>query len=325
MTLRLSPFTPSAERSRIVGTCAYTRGLTMVSVLATAAACSAGGPASDGAEIASNSSGAGGGAMGTLVAPSGVGAPNTTGGVLLTESPLVETDDCDSLLEVTYRDFTEAHPDFEMDYSGDGVRRKLIAPQLGANGKPVFLSSFGCPFDRNSALDCNNNTPSNQEVINTAESFSQWYQDTEGVNQAIAGTLQLTETQQGSGLYVFNSTSFFPLGQDEGFGAGPNGRDKNFLFTTEIHLNFSYTRGQKFSFRGDDDLWIFVNGQLAMDLGSMHGPENGEIDFDAQAGQLGISPGGAYAMDIFHAERHTDGSNFGFETNIACFTRSAVY
>jgi fibro-slime domain-containing protein len=47
--------------------------------------------------------------------------------------------------------------------------------------------------------------------------------------------------------------------------------------------------------------------------------EAGTIDFDAQAAELGIEPGGSYSMDIFHAERHTTASNFRFETNISCF------
>ena len=57
----------------------------------------------------------------------------------------------------------------------------------------------------------------------------------------------------------------------------------------------------------------------------MHGAESGTIDFDAQAAALGITPGRAYSMDIFHAERHTTASNFSVETNIACFTPSIVY
>jgi fibro-slime domain-containing protein len=69
-------------------------------------------------------------------------------------------------------------------------------------------------------------------------------------------------------------------------------------------------------------MWIFINGKLAMDLGGMHGSQNGTIDFDAQAADLGIAVGRAYPMDIFHAERHTSASNFGVETNIACFTPS---
>ncbi|MBC8071568.1 MAG: hypothetical protein IAG13_24795 [Deltaproteobacteria bacterium] len=34
---------------------------------------------------------------------------------------------------------------------------------------------------------------------------------------------------------------------------------------------------------------------------------------------LGLTVGETYAMDIFHAERHTNESNFRIETTIECF------
>ena len=94
---------------------------------------------------------------------------------------------------------------------------------------------------------------------------------------------------------------------------------KNFLFTTEIHATFTYGTGQTFSFRGDDDLWIFVNGRLALDLGGLHPATEGTIQLDAQATTLGITPGASYPIDIFHAERHTIDSQFRLQTNIPCF------
>jgi fibro-slime domain-containing protein len=231
-------------------------------------------------------------------------------------------DACGTVLPVIYRDFSESHPDFEMDYRGDGVRRRLVKPELDSSLKPQFLSAVGCPADLNTPLGCREGTP-NQPVIEGGQtSFDQWYRDVDGVNISFTKELALTESAAGSGQYVFDSADFFPLLPEEGFGITPANhyRNQNFLFTTEVHLRFGYVAGQKFSFRGDDDLWIFVNNRLALDLGSMHGPESGVIDFDAQATELGIVPGGTYSMDIFHAERHTDGSNFRIETNISCFT-----
>ena len=250
--------------------------------------------------------------------------PGVGGDNLFDENELQAPSDCDSSLEVTYRDFSEQHPDFEMEFSGDVVRRKLVLDQLGVDKKPVFRDAFGCPPRQGTPLDCENWTPE-RPVITSADTFDQWYRTVDGVNLAFERTIELGETQNGSGVYVFSSNDFFPLEPTEGFGVSPANSGKNFLFTTEIHLNFSYTQGQVFSFRGDDDLWIFVNGRLAMDLGSMHGQEQGQIDFDAQAADLGIIPGQVYSMDIFHAERHTTGSNFGFETNIACFTPATVF
>lgn len=234
--------------------------------------------------------------------------------------------DCDASLEVTYRDFNEAHADFEMPFRGDVVRRGLVQPLLGSDSKPVFADSIGCPPLLNSPIACDTTWDVTQPVIASAESFAQWYRTIAGVNIEIPGKIDLVETPAGSGQYVFESSAFFPLGATEGFGLTPPGNHmgKNYLFTTEAHVTFGYKAGQKFTFRGDDDMWIFVNGKLAMDLGSMHGAEQGVIDFDAQAATLGISVGNSYRMDVFHAERHTDGSNFKFTTNIACFTPAVV-
>jgi fibro-slime domain-containing protein len=225
-------------------------------------------------------------------------------------------------LPVTYRDFNESHPDFEMPFLGDVVRRTLLQPAIGTDRKPVFRENVGCPADTLDAIKCANwmiNPP--VPVIQAASSFDQWYRTVSGVNLEMPGVIELTEQMPGSGMFVFDSTQFFPLGPDVGFGITPPGNflGKNFLFTTEIHVIFTYSAGQIFTFRGDDDLWVFVNDQIAMDLGSLHLPAQASIDFDAQATRLGITPGNTYAMDIFHAERHTSGSNFRFETNIQCF------
>ena len=152
-------------------------------------------------------------------------------------------------------------------------------------------------------------------VITGAASFDQWYRDTAGTNETF--TVPVTLTDAGNGNLVYDSAAFFPI---DGMGFGNSaGQAHNFHFTTEAHVKFGYVKGQKFTFRGDDDLWIFVNGKLALDLGGMHLPIAATIDFDLQAAELGISPGGTYQMDIFHAERHTDQSNFRIETNIRCF------
>jgi fibro-slime domain-containing protein len=74
-----------------------------------------------------------------------------------------------------------------------------------------------------------------------------------------------------------------------------------------------------FGFEGDDDLWVFVNDQLGIDLGGVHGPLSGQIDMDALAGQLGLQIGGMYDLDFFFAERHTTQSNFEITTTISCF------
>jgi len=236
-----------------------------------------------------------------------------------------ETPDCGSILDVVYRDFNETHPDFEMAFMGNVVRRGLVESTLGPDHKPVFKDRLGHPPLAGSPTDIDTSWQPMEPVVASADSFKQWYNTSE-VNREFAKKLPLAETEPGSGLFGYDSSMFFPLSPTEGFGITPkgNGPGMNFLFTTEVHVQFKYSGNQKFTFRGDDDLWIFVNGQLALDLGSLHNAEEGTIDFDAQASTLNIALGGTYPMDIFHAERHTFASNFKITTNIACFTPGVV-
>ena len=200
-----------------------------------------------------------------------------------------------------------SHPDFEK-YNGSGTTG-LVEETLGADGKPVFK------------------TTGNPVQITSAASFNQWYHDTPGVNINVPYVMPLTEMPGQPGSYQFTSQAFFPI-DNLGFAAPPTsepmltGEDKkahNFSFTTEVNAQFTYHGGEKFSFDGDDDLWIFVNGKLALDLGGLHSSLMGTIDFDAKASELGIVKGMSYRMDIFHAERHTTASHFTVRTTIDCF------
>ena len=261
-----------------------------------------------------------------------------------------DEDACDNVLTVVFRDFQDSHPDFERPNEGWGPLQGVLENNLDGDRKPVFRSIWGenkifdpecddqCPnggdIDRSSAqvwgtgdyqqrweswLDGNSN-PSDDTLANLwdpyvpmfdgAESFNNWYHDS---SQSERVALALELEKQGD-AYVFDSAEFFPL-DGKGFKDDDlNGH--NYLFTTEVHLEFPYNGGEQFTFRGDDDLWIFVDGKMALDLGGMHWPFEGTIDFN----QLGLTQGENYHLDIFHAERHTSASNFRIETNIACFT-----
>jgi fibro-slime domain-containing protein len=298
------------------------RTMVMTSVVL-AAGCSAGGAANEGTAVTPQTS-----VPGTL--QPGDSSPTITptvsgsGGQLFDPEAVAPPEECDGVIPVTFRDFNnQTHSDFERSFPGDGVRLNLISATLGADIKPVFASSVGCLAEQGRQT-CRTNYNPDQAVITSAATFDQWYRDVPGVNMTFERELELIQNPN-TGLYEYSSNDFFPLAPTDGFGVTPQGRNKNFLFTSEIHLTFTYVARQQFSFRGDDDLWIFINNRLALDLGGTHGVEQGTIDFDAQAAALGIRPNQNYSMDIFHAERHTDASNFTIETNIACFTPVTVF
>jgi fibro-slime domain-containing protein len=206
----------------------------------------------------------------------------------------VITPQCGQLI-AELRDFKADHPDFE---NGNQDDRGLVKDDLGADGLPVYKPAGATP------------------TVSGAASFDQWYRDVAGVNLTFEVPLTLTETPAGSGVYVYDDPDFFPL---DGKGwPGEEVQGHNFHFTTHIHGTFLYRGGEVFAFRGDDDVFVFVNKKLALDLGGVHGVEEGNINFDAKAGELGISTGNVYTLDVFHAERHTSASNFRVETSIDC-------
>ncbi len=203
--------------------------------------------------------------------------------------------DCQQSLQATVRDFRVAHPDFE-DFTSETGLKGLVEAELGPDMKPVYAAAGATT------------------QTSGPDAFSQWYNNTPDTNIAFAIDIPLTEVKPG--LFSFESDAFFPL-DDQGW--GNEGQPHNFHFTTEIHTIFNYQGGEVFTFIGDDDLWLFINGQLMIDLGGVHPELTGSVDLDAMADELGIQVGGTYSMDIFHAERHTVDSHFRIDTSIQCF------
>lgn len=140
-----------------------------------------------------------------------------------------------------------------------------------------------------------------------------------------------------------SSLQFYPidgLGYDAILGDttdktdSPYQKDENGNITATVrpeHPNGSYTlRGEAqfvyqdnlyFEFSGDDDVYMYINGVLALDLGGAHGICTKRVNLKDVATKCHLTPGEVATFTFFYMERNSDASNFKIETNMELVQR----
>ena len=145
-----------------------------------------------------------------------------------------------------------------------------------------------------------------------------------------------------NGFFPFNSTS--------------NSYPRNYGFGMRVDMDFTLpTNGKfedgskaRFNYSGDDDVWVFIDGNLILDIGGAHKPTTGSIDFGYASGQISATtdkvcsqllgqnqdtwdsgasktktfsfnntdPTKKHHMTVFYMERGTNDSNLKIEFSI---------
>lgn len=159
-------------------------------------------------------------------------------------------------------DWTGGHLDFETAHlsgrGGYGKATGLVTMNLSEDDKPVY----------------NPVRPSRDTILNEA-SFNQWYRDDALVNTSSPMKLTLSNGRdEPGGVYSYSTSSFFPI---DGQYFGNQNLSHNFHFTYELRTTFTYQPGQKFTFIGDDDVWVYINGTKVIDLGGVHTAVTGSV------------------------------------------------
>ena len=188
-------------------------------------------------------------------------------------------------LTVTVRDFKADGILFEGNIVG---AEGLVKDSLGADKKPVYNLSLWQEYY-------------GDEV--TQSDLNAFFNDVPGVNMSTKKTLTLRPCvdEEYEGYWEIDSSldengneldGYFPI-DNELFGNiyeldGETFDDgHNYHFSVEIHTKFKYVQNGQFWFSGDDDVWVFFNNKLVIDLGGVHGEEETEISLDEIASNLG--------------------------------------
>jgi fibro-slime domain-containing protein len=211
-------------------------------------------------------------------------------------------------------------PVFKWYATCDGTGCKDIVPGTGITAPVGTTGAAACNGVKGAGTGPRLMDADNRDVYfcgygdRDFNSFSQWYLDVPDVNQGVLSTLTLKKGADG--VYSYDNTSFFPL-DGQGFG-NYGSTNHNFHFTSEVRYWFEYhaDNNATLTFNGDDDVWVFVNGKLTVDISGTHGRAEDSVVVNAQTvdmdgNLLGLVEGEIYEIVVFQAERNTNASTYG--------------
>jgi fibro-slime domain-containing protein len=197
----------------------------------------------------------------------------------------------------------------------------IVQANLGSDGKPQY--NAGASF---------NGTAGRTATTHGKAFFDQWYHDTPGMN--VVRKVSITLQKDDAGVYSYDSKvsgvplsaadpskNFFPIDDGTPYattadGFGNQGLPHNYSFTVEIHTKFTYRGDEAFKFSGDDDVFVFINKKLAINIGGIHSALSKEVKLPDVAAALGLVVGQEYPLDFFQAERHVVESNLRIDTTL---------